>query len=308
MEPLALESYRRPSYPARNEALADPAFLQEHVPSGWQPAAGILSAVALSLACGAHLEARETTPAPAEKPDAKKEEPAGKTAEPVTGSQVAPVPKRGEGRGAMGCNAITPPVYITETEALEIINDKFAEYGITMTRQEVEWEDIKFAPKFRGIKRTRSGKAVFVLEEIKQREQALSIDGMTADGRIAFEFVSCADHEPLGGSFTESQTRTYELRRVALEVAQRLKADGRPGVYFGLFYDPLEKPDYAKIFHEQRFARKIDVGKEKKKAKDRAVELLKAQVDDFAAWLKTQGVLSANAGGDSSSGGSTGAH
>ncbi len=45
---------------------------------------------------------------------------------------VAPVFEHGEGRGVTGCNVVTPPVFLSEEEGLQILREELAKHGIQL--------------------------------------------------------------------------------------------------------------------------------------------------------------------------------
>ena len=45
---------------------------------------------------------------------------------------VAPIFKHGEGRGATGCIVVSPPVFLSEEEALQIVKEELAKHGVQL--------------------------------------------------------------------------------------------------------------------------------------------------------------------------------
>ena len=45
---------------------------------------------------------------------------------------VAPIFQHGEGRGATGCIVMSPPVFLSEEEALQVIREEMAAKGVQL--------------------------------------------------------------------------------------------------------------------------------------------------------------------------------
>ena len=45
---------------------------------------------------------------------------------------VAPIFKHGEGRGATGCVVVSPPVFLSEEEGMQILREELAKHGIQL--------------------------------------------------------------------------------------------------------------------------------------------------------------------------------
>jgi hypothetical protein len=55
---------------------------------------------------------------------------------------VAPIFKHGEGRGATGCVVMTPPVFLSEEEGMQILREELAKHGI--------WRGVANSPRSGG--------------------------------------------------------------------------------------------------------------------------------------------------------------
>jgi hypothetical protein len=252
-----VRTYSIPSYPTRTEFVADPRLLIEHQPPGWL-APGMAGAVSLLLATGTGC-----LPRPA-------------------ALLVAPVFQHGEGRGAVGCMAITAPSFMSEADALQTIQEELARVGVHTSAHGVEWVEV-VVPHRREVGRR--------IEEVPGRARPLVVDGVDARRAIAFTFVSRSRYYELGGAQGDSTVQGYDMPEVARYVAGKVRDQRRAPGAFGVFYDPV--PREPRLTEEDLRALKHATTRE---AAMRAVSgparrLLREQVKDFVDWLKAQGAI-----------------
>ncbi|MGD8452545.1 MAG: hypothetical protein PVJ57_12060 [Phycisphaerae bacterium] len=279
---------RPPAYPTKLEVLALPRLLKAHQPPAWMANGTILAATSAFLAAnvaGCHSPAPTsgTQPPPPSKAPAI----------------VAPLFEHGDGRGSAGCVAVSPPVFLSEEEALQIIVEELQPHGIELSGHDVELPSVIVKHKeFRQEQdgRRQGGRWV-------QFEAPLHADGVDSEHHIAVEFASRDDFDDLAGPwYAEGVYCTatfFDMREVAGYVADQ--ARGRPeGVYFGVFYDPLEgRLDFAE-FRRRSLAANGTLDRQRhrqvheelsEQGKNKSAELLRQQVRDFVEWLKGQGVI-----------------
>jgi hypothetical protein len=267
MEPQAVRESKTPAYPTRREVLAG--------------AAGF----ALAGLCGRMCVFAAT------------EE--GKTI-------VAPIFEHGEGRGATGCVVLSPPVFLSEEEAMQIIREELAKHGVQLKdgiilkgvripermartkengKTRLEEIDPENDPEFRTLpKEARE-------EARKHAPRLLGLSGIDASKKVATKFVSEARYTVLGGAL-DGMSWEYDFKEVARYVAGKAKEQGKDAIYLGVFYDPMVAMD-MEAMHKRR--EKIGFGaaweEANKERRDKARKLLRQQVRDFAAWLKEKKVV-----------------
>jgi hypothetical protein len=269
---------------------------------------------------------------------------------------AAPIFEHGEGHGSVGCVVITPPVFLSEEEALKIIRESLAGYGLDIRLDQMEITDIEIPPikgranelelckyflidcliKFEGIKseleklnwelndfdlgrdaKTKGCKNSYLKKchELEKffylpENKYMVIDGFDNEKKVAIEFVSANDRCKFTPcpefNITAWGYNTKEYVNTAREfVEQRGK-----GFYFGAFYDPAtvfepyhfyNDDEYKNIKYPSFYSEKDYELWEKKRyeenrkrtliARKKSIKDLKAQVKDFADWLKAQGVI-----------------
>jgi hypothetical protein len=277
MNARPVKRYRQPAYPTRLEVLSEPELLERHLPCGWRAIPEMAGTVALFLAVNSTVQAA----------DKKLEAPLGSLA------VVAPIFEHGDGRGATGCVVVAPPVFLSEEEAWQVIDQE-------LSRQKLKLPGIGF--EVRGVKiphRTESysvkdGKWTSKIEDLPGTKQAYKADRANPEKRIAVEFVSEHDYDRLGGPNSSSTVQSYDFKQVGNSLAEAVRKEAKDKVYFGALYDPavrVEPPrrepgniktaeDWGKYWEESL-----------KKSKAESQRLLRLQVQDFLKWLQAQGAI-----------------
>ena len=251
MEPKPLQHHEQPRYPTRREVLA-----------------GAASFALVNLA-GCNFAVAESE--------------AGK----VT---VAPIFQHGEGRGATGCVVISPPVFLSEEEGMQILREELAKHGIQLkagaTLEGVrvparivmtEWVN-KVGEK-QQLKRS--------LVEVPDRAKPLKLSGLDTTKKIAVEFVSHDDYFDLGGPMSGSTVQHYDFKDTAGHLTAQVKQQGKTPTFLGVFYDPAAKAPAAEPSKEaattDRSKRIENWRKEMEQGKAESKKLLRQQAQDFVA-------------------------
>ena len=201
-----------------------------------------------------------------------------------------------DGRGAFGCVAVSPPSFLAEDEALEVIRDECAKAGMKLQGRVVV--DRVLIPDFSGQNRSRewedwrkgikSGKRP--LAEGKY-EFDLASEGLD----VFIEYLSEEDYDSWMG-MSASTGYEYDFPELQAQISkslERRRADRQ--VVYGLFFDPLvrvelDSPELdgldrrlrnlgqAEYVHARNTARA--------KLEEKAKEKLRAQVRHFLEYLK----------------------
>ncbi len=315
------------------EAAADPTLLSvapPRVPRGIGAVlgAGLLGSL-LAQTSGCAKESEKplvaTLDADHAADDAKAAERA-EAARQAVATLVAPILQKAmdeDGRGAFGCEAVDPPIVLSENEALNLIEQEFAKAGIKL----------RDCYELTGFTRTRTDWSAPRKPKSKDQEDewryAESVDGdparpkksepgswvfdfATEDGALLVEFLSLADYDALkdskygsGGSVAD-----YDLPRLAVRFREELstRTHGKP-VTIALFFDPLEESSFyfyeketnrfvlkpgsswAALSPEER--RKLTWGQREALKKKDALNKLREQIRFFLDWAKKEGKLPA---------------
>lgn len=289
-----ISRYDTPAYPTRLDVTTAPQLLAAQSPRGWLSNRELMALASALLAAnlagcdgGTARTSRGRLP-----PDAA--------------AVVAPVFEHGEGRGLTGCVALSPPVFLSEEEALTVIREALAAYGLQLTEREVEVKGVRI-PRREETQAIEwvSGTYARRMVEVPGEAQPLMADLFEPRLGIAIEYVSetgCCD---LGGPCGRSFNTEYDFKEVAEFVVSHVEDAGH-GVYFGIFYDPLtELVFYPPSFYQLDLP--VDVSndhwekmlepwsmswdREERHAAHVSTKLLRLQVKDFVDWLKAQGVI-----------------
>lgn len=193
---------------------------------------------------------------------------------------VAPIFAHGEGRGAFGCDMVTPPSFISEDEALSVVNEAAKEYGLNFSAKD--------APGFLNVRQPAVN--IYDPDNAKPSDNIMDLkaDFMDKEHGISIEYVSVDDLKAWQGkSDFKSSVEEYRTRDTAEQLSEALEsASAQDGAFYtvAVLYDPCEtvRPDKP-------------YDKNWKKAKEQSLALseedIKAQSADFFKWLKTRGII-----------------
>jgi hypothetical protein len=268
-----VRKYTSPKYPTRLEIAAQPFLLQRHQPPAWRKWPELTGAAGLFLlADNARLAAADGSQ---------------KGAQVQTNALaiVAPIFEHGKGRGATGCIVMSPPVFMSEEEALQVIREEMSVKGITLRTDQTAVPGVTVMSKYKP--------GVPAAPEPFQAEAA------DPNKRVFVEFISQRqarrwererwlvdnDSSGMGGTAV-----SYNMPKTASYVADRVKRQATEKVYFGTFYDPLATSlETTPHLSEKPTGKALPGAQDEAKPDSR--RLLRLQVQDFLKWLQAQGAI-----------------
>lgn len=304
-----MKDYRDPAYPTISEI---GSVDLSRVPTRWQglrSVAASIGAAAMTLKAISLEAAEAAKPVPSAPVAAVPKAEAVKEAvkRPVTDvCPLSPVAIGGEGRGAFGCIVSNPPVILSESEALDIIETEFRKRGIELL-DGIELEGGKAPPRGEEIKKylwtckefEASGKEYDYCATSRGAPLPLvnrnwRADLGTKDGKIVVEFVSSRDEDVWNKTRLKDpgwcSVSHCDVREAAERVVEGLSAriEGEP-VTVGVFYDPVAFPVECKadgsIDWEAQRQKKWSRDEYQKHGAEMAAEQLKAQIECFFQYL-----------------------
>lgn len=288
-----LSHYKEANYPTKEQVSLHPELLRI-VPRRWANNPVVLTALGLVLsagltACGTASQsvppdnlspaasdetAASSVPTSHQSPSsmASAEESAVDSAEASPNSPDTldiPIFAHGTGRGSYGCESVAPPVFLSEEEAMQVIQEECAAQGIDISGEKTISGTF---PATSTLPEAISGS-----DSDKTYTGDLKLDGYSEDLGIGVEFVSTDDIKDWRSNPRSISTvDEYDLKGTA----QRL-VDCTEGV--AVFYDPTAD-DYREFTgsNEESYV---------ESSKEKSLEELREQVRDFLQWLKGQGVI-----------------
>ena len=294
MKSKPVRKYAQPKYPTRLEIAARPALLQRHQPPAWRKWPELTGAAGLFLlADTARLSAADSSPKGIQN-----------QAQTNAVAIVAPIFQHGEGRGATGCIVMSPPVFLSEEEALQVIREEMAGKGVTLATNQTAVAGVNvWAPYKPGV------------QTVKEPFKA---DAADPEKRVFVEFIGerqafrwererwleLQDQNIL--SRLSSTVQSYDLPKTATYASKRVERQASDKVYFGTFYDPIAgtlnfsqiaaawSPPGKSKSTGQRAAPKVETRSLQQMQADAKADsrrLLRLQVQDFLKWLQAQGAI-----------------
>jgi len=292
MKLTAIKTYGDPRYPT-SEILAQRPELLRVLPRRWHNTPLVLGTLAALLAL-------------IEQPTLRADE--------KSTVHTAPVFVHGSGKGAFGCVAVSPPVFLTEADACEVIEEEARKAGVELSER---------GHKLSGVEIPITDPFAFLAEEDQRNGKKpakptptfqkgdLPLAGWNSKLRVGYKFLSSKDFEDweIKDSSVNCSVSEYNL----LETAKRLQTGLQKGKETGavvVFYEPVGKPseslqrfkmpsDWQSLSKDEKQALEKESIKAdeaywkayKTSAKKAGAEELRSQVKDFIAWLKAQGVI-----------------
>ena len=285
-----LPNYKSPSYPNKEQIQLHPELLRT-VPRRWARNPVVLTALSLVLsagltACGTASDSilpdSNSAPAASDASGASNSPSSGNSTISVASTEDSsqdsandpttldiPIFAHGTGRGSYGCESVAPPVFLSEEEAMQVIEEECAAQGIDLSGQKTISGTF---PATSTLPEAISGGA-----SDQTYTGDLSLDGYSDDLGIGVEFVSTDDILAWKADTGMAATvEEFDLKGTA----QRL-ADCTGNV--AVFYDPTADDDLDFTgSNEESYV---------ESSREQSLEELRAQVRDFLQWLKAQGVI-----------------
>ena len=191
---------------------------------------------------------------------------------------VAPLFIHGEGMGAFGCMMVAPPAFLSEDEALSVINTVAKEYGLMFSAKGAPALDHVQQPVTNMYEPENKGTSDTLV--------TLAPDFADAEHGVAIEFVSVEDvkswHEETEYEISVEHYATQDAAEQLSEALESATPENFERCAVGVLYDPCGTA-------EDTEGEDSEDAEEKSRAL--SVEQLSAQVKDFCEWLKAQGII-----------------
>ena len=270
--------YDAPGYPTRDALQNHPELLQ-CVPERWRRNRFVLAVLSIAVPSllARHAQAGATKPA---KGDCVR---------------IAPIFVHGDGRGAFGCVVVNPPVFLSEDEARQVVQDEAKKAGIEFAPDALVLKDVRVPVTDQyGFVEEREPREKGQNPKPKTQQRDLKLDGYDKSRKIAYETVSMEDFadwekkDRMGWCSVSS----YDFKGTA-ETLTNGVSHAKGNTVVGVFYEPgasapeTVRPERKLTGEEWKTHWKA----REKAAKELGEEELRRQVQDFVAWLKAQGVI-----------------
>lgn len=288
MDLKPVKNYKSPNYPDKKIILTNPDMLRL-VPNRWSKCISTQIAFSSLLimtltACGQKYDNSSTSYIPENTPagaSVYNSEHPDNSSNP-TGC-VAPIFEHGDGIGGFGCVSVSPPSFLSEEEAYQIIRDEAKKRGVNLEKSNELLKDIQLPVTYMFPKKSMPNpdnpdEFIEVYPSKTKKSGDLELDGYDKSKKIAFEFVSVDDFKGWKGeSGIWSSFETYQVLDAAKTLREGI-AEKENNKYIGIFYDPIANVDFSEA---DSYA----------KTKQSSKELLRQQVADFIEWLKAMNVI-----------------
>lgn len=249
-------SYTPRKYPVKERVQAHPELL-EPIPARWKRSPALCAALALTVAAGLS----GCTPR--------------KGAVKLFGSNLSKV----MGDGIVRQGMVTPPAFLSESEACQIIREEAEARGLCLGQGEMILSgdfpvpDVAASATYSAAQRTWNGQ--------------LRMDGYDDQAGAGFEYVSKEDIDQWVEQATgeEACVAQYRFDQTAHRLTEAMQDQQRSSWgHIGIFYDP------GTTFVDQK-GEAWDEAAYQQAQKKYKIEQLRLQVRDFLDWLAAEGII-----------------
>jgi hypothetical protein len=192
-----------------------------------------------------------------------------------------------------GCEVINPPVFLSEDEARQVIQEEAKRAGLDFAPNALTIKDAT-VPVTEPYSCPRIGVGPEPQARPTSQTRDLVLDGFDRTHNVGYELVSYRNFNAWNDKNPQcrSSVTVSDLKGTADSLRIGLKSAAETP-WLGVFYEPstdvrsggiLNRGPLAKVFgtdwqHRQKVAKEADAGE------------LRKQVHDFISWLKAQGVI-----------------
>lgn len=286
-----IRHYKEPEYPSREQFLSQSSDLQKYVPNAWKSKKAVMSGLAVfvmglvpEINNNERLLLRDSYASENSNKDTmveKKQIMNQKMDNPI----IAPIFIHGDGRGALGCVVINPPVFLSEEEARQIVESELKKENIVFDKKNMRLDDVIFQHE--------------VMYHNVDSDTAV-IDGYSSELKLGYDVITGEDYRKYVDDKNYSTVQSYDLIQAADNLREKIKENGK--INMVVFYDPLEHMDsqteddsfYKNITRKEQDS-DMDENEDTQYTyhvdKTKSIELLKRQVRDFIEWVHTEGLL-----------------
>jgi hypothetical protein len=292
-----MEGYHEPVYPVKETFATSRGLLQDCVPSSWLKT-GISATALIVLALSTHPVLAVDSIENKDRIVCNDDENPDRETIPEEKSAIAPLFIHGDGFGASGCSVVSPPIFLSEADAYEVIAAALEKEGIVFDKRDYLREDIYSVDDL--------FKQYFESKDIYDAQSAEKIpfhfDFYSSEYNLGIKFISRDNHDDFAevrslaqdkkelrvvkrdphivmGTAPRIQSTVYSYNMI--EASQRIREclRGSGNINAVLFYDPMvnAKDDNVLIGRNDR---------EKTRLLDNARQLLTQQVEDFGRWFR----------------------
>lgn len=278
MRVKAVKKYAKPGYPTVDYLLEHPELLR-HIPKRWRRNRIVLGILSMVIPI---IMARQA--AIVEAKDLK-----------TNDIRVAPIFIHGDGRGSFGCVVVNPPVFLSEDEARQIVQDEAKKAGITFIADNSTIKDADIPVT--SFSAFDNDEQVEKDKKSSKEKKDLVLDGYDEKLNIGYEFISEKDYDEWVDDEEEWSTASdYDLIKTAERLIGGLNQTKiKNESVIGVFYEPGASMPKSRLdtYRELKTEKEIDdyFDAREKVAKELCEKQLREQVRDFIGWLKAQGVI-----------------
>lgn len=269
IEPL--KKYKKPFYPEKNTCANNLEWLESYTPQSWLKKNLLVTAVAV-IGLGAQLFSMKPAEEPQNQTIDKNEK--DKSLEKKNIRQeikIAPLFIHGDGAGATGCVVVSPPAFLSEAEAMDIIISECKKTGLEFDEIAFKIIDDSFAQPKKDYSNYSEQKTLSKEISIVKEPRPFVFTLYNKKMNIGFKYITRSNYFDIHPTGWSSTVQDYDFVELASYLQENLKDYGECSA--AIFYDPMADVDDSR-------------SEKKEKSGPSSSELLKKQISDFLLWYK----------------------
>jgi hypothetical protein len=291
-----VEGYHEPVYPVKEAFSRNRGLLLDYVPSSWLKT-GLSAAALLALTLNVNPVSAIESTGNENRIVCNENEKQDRETIREEKVEIAPLFIHGDGLGAIGCVVISPPVFLSEADALEVITAVLEKEGITFDKQIYVLDNIYSVDEI--------SQQYYITKDVEDARNAKKFpfyfDLYNTEYNIGVKYISmknCDDFAELR-SFAQderelrkiekdphvvtgiaikhygSSVRSYDMIGVSQRIREYSRQNGNVNVV--LFYDPLVSGG-SNVVSRKSESKGTNMS-------SNARQLLAQQVEDFGRWF-----------------------
>lgn len=279
-----LKNSKKPNYPTIELYINNPVLLSKNVPENWLKNSCVATSLATFILLGSpkiKVQASCINTAITDKIDFVQNDTIKEVIKDSV--KIAPIFAHGEGSGSTGCVVISPPVFISEIEAKELIFKRLKKEGFNL---KIENNDtIQF--KSKQIIETN-----FSFEEIKEYPEiniVIKMDAYDSLLNFAIIYVSKDDYKNFVDieNWSRWTVKSYQTKKAAELIRNGFIENGKTNAV--VFYEPLRTGN--EYTHRELMEFELKGENYESTERNLSKQLLLDQVEDFIKWIKQENII-----------------
>lgn len=267
---------KKPNYPTIELYINNPVLLSKNVPENWLKNSCVATSLATFILLGSPKIKVQASCINTEITDKIDYNQNDSIKEIIKDSvKIAPIFAHGEGSGSTGCVVMSPPVFISENEAKELIFKRLKKEGFNLKIENTDTIQFK-------------SKQIDQIKEYPEINFVIKMDAYDSLLNFAIIYVSKEDYKNFVDieNWSRWSVKSYQTKKAAELIRNGFIENGKTNAV--VFYEPLRTGNK----YTSRELMELELKGESYELIERnfSKQLLLEQVEDFIKWIKQENI------------------